>query len=69
MLTKEEYLKKIGETEETLKQKGLVLKFVGNSGYPDDEAEGWDVEYLDCDSVEVGLGCTCSAGGTLHDKL
>ncbi len=69
MLTKEEYLKKIGETEETLKAKGLTLKFIGQVGYSEEE-DGWDLEYIDqCNTVEVGMGCKCTAGGTLHDKL
>lgn len=70
MLTKEEYLKKIGETEESLKKKCLVLKFIGKTGYSDDEEDGWDLEYTDqCNTVEVGMGCKCAIGGTLHDKL
>ncbi|MGL5000999.1 MAG: hypothetical protein ACRC6J_04680 [Cetobacterium sp.] len=70
MLTKEEFLKKIGQTEEELKEKGLELMFIGEVGYGDGEDDGWDVVYIDpIQCVEVGLGCKCTVGGTLHDKL
>lgn len=70
MLTKEEYLKKIGSTEEELKAKGLEVVFVGQVGYDSDEEDGWDLEYIDpTKCVEVGMGCKCAVGGTLHDKL
>lgn len=69
MLTKEEFLKKIGQTEEELKSKGLELMFIGEVGY-DEEDDGWDVVYIDqSKDVEIGMGCKCSIGGTLHDKL
>lgn len=70
MLSKEEFLKKIGQTEEELKAKGLELKFIGEVGYGDDEDDGWEIVYIDptC-GVEVGMGCKCATGGTLHDKL
>ncbi|MGL6101144.1 MAG: hypothetical protein ACRCZ9_10480 [Fusobacteriaceae bacterium] len=68
MMTKEQYLTKIGKTEEALHTEGLELRFIGEIGYDDDD--GWEVIYRDqsCD-VEVGMGCKCSTGGTLHDKL
>ncbi len=70
MLTKEEFLKKIGQSEEELKAKGLELVFIGKVGYGDDEDDGWDVVYADPSGcVEVGMGCKCAVGGTLHDKL
>lgn len=70
MLTKEEFLKKIGQTEEDLAAKGLELNFIGEVGYGDDEDDGWEIVYKDPTScVEVGLGCKCATGGTLHNKL
>ena len=47
-----------------------VLMFIGEVGYGDDEDDGWDVVYIDPSKcVEVGMGCKCAVGGTLHDKL
>lgn len=70
MLTREEYLAKIGETEESLKAKGLELVFIGEVGYGEGEDDGWETQYIDPSKcVEVGMGCRCAVGGTLHDKL
>ncbi len=73
MLTKEEFLKKIGKTEEELKAEGLGVEFVGERGYGDED-DGWDTYFIDpagegC--VEIGLGCKCSFVplSGIHDKL
>lgn len=68
MMTKEQYLAKIGKTEEDLHAQGMELSFIGEVGYDDDD--GWEVVYKDqtC-AVEVGMGCKCATGGTLHNKL
>lgn len=69
MLSREDFLKKIGKTEEQLDKEGLELKFIGEVGYGDED-DGWDIVYKNPDcSVEVGMGCKCSTGGTLHNKL
>ncbi|MGL4935406.1 MAG: hypothetical protein ACRC51_08010 [Cetobacterium sp.] len=71
MLTKEEFLKKIGQSEEELKAKGLELMFIGEVGYGDED-DGWDVVYIDPSRcVEVGMGCKCSYVPlhSVHDKL
>lgn len=68
MLTKEDFLKKIGKSAEQLDKEGLELMFIGEVGYDDDD--GWDIVYKDpTKCVEVGFGCKCATGGTLHDKL
>lgn len=70
MLTKEQYLVKIGKTEEVLCKEGLELSFIGEVGYDDDD--GWEVVYMDqsC-SVEVGMGCKCATTSvnSIHTKL
>lgn len=74
MLSKEEYLKKIGLTEEQLKEKGMELKFIGEVGYSycGDDDDGWEVVYIDNSCrVEIGMGCKCSYSplNSVHDKL
>lgn len=70
MLTKQEYLTKIGKTEEILSNEGFELSFIGEVGYDDDD--GWEVVYKDqsC-SVEVGMGCKCTTldVNSVHTKL
>lgn len=70
MLTKEEYLKKIGKSEDQLDKEGMELSFIGEVGYDDDD--GWEVVYKDptC-SVEVGFGCKCTVlpVNAVHTKL
>ncbi len=61
----EEFLKKIGKTEEELKVNNQELvKF--DDGDPD--SDGWEVRYIDTTS-SIGLGCRCSESGTLHNKI
>lgn len=65
MLSREEYLKSIGKTEEKLVEEGLELvKY--DDGSP--EALGWEVRYKD-ETCTFSLGCPCSDSGTVHDKL
>ncbi len=65
-MTKDEFLKSIGKTEEQLKAEGKeVVKF--NDADPD--CPGWDVLYIDKDEVEILMGCKCSDIGSIHDKL
>lgn len=65
MLTKEEYLEKIGKNEEYLEKNGLeVVKY--DDGSPD--ALGWEIRYKD-NTCTFSLGCPCSDSGTVHDKL
>lgn len=70
MLTKEEYLEKIGKTEDELCKEGLELSFIGSVGYDDDD--GWEVVYKDptC-AIEVGFGCKCTVLSidAVHNKL
>jgi hypothetical protein len=65
-MTKEEFLKSIGTTDEILKTEGKeVVKF--DDGDP--ECIGWDVRYIDDECIEVILGCKCSDTGSIHTKL
>jgi len=66
-MTKDEFLKSIGTTEEKLKmEKKEVIKF--DDGDP--ECLGWEVRYIDeKQCIEVALGCKCSTSNNLHDKL
>jgi hypothetical protein len=71
MLTREEYLKKIGMTEEELAAKGLELHFIGEVGYPEGD-DGWEIEFKDPNRcVEVGMGCKCATIplSSVHEKL
>ncbi|MBC2856794.1 hypothetical protein H3N56_10105 [Cetobacterium sp. 2A] len=72
MLTKEEFLKKIGKTEDQLDKEGFELSFIGEIGYDEGEDDGWEVVYKDpTKCVEVGLGCKCSTFSlqSIHTKL
>jgi hypothetical protein len=66
-MTKEEFLKIMGTTEEKLKaEKKEVVKF--DDGDP--ECPGWEILYIDeRECVDVAMGCKCSISNTLHDKL
>ncbi len=65
-MTKEEFLKSIGKTEDILKAEGKeVVKF--DDGDP--ECLGWEVRYIDEENIEVILGCKCSDTGSIHTKL
>ena len=66
-MTKNEFLKSIGTTEEKLKaEKKEVIKF--DDGDP--ECLGWEVRYIDeKQCVDISMGCKCSISNTLHDKL
>ena len=44
MLTKEEFLKKIGKTEEDMEKDGMEV-VAYDDGFPD--SEGWEVRYKD----------------------
>ncbi len=65
MLTKEEFLKKIGKTEEALEKNGMEV-VAYDDGFPD--SEGWEIRYKD-ETCSIVLGCPCSDSGTVHDKL
>lgn len=65
MLTKDEFLKQIGKTEEGIKKEGLeVVKY--DDGSPD--SLGWELRYKD-ETCTFSLGCPCSDSGTVHDKI
>lgn len=64
-MTKEEFLKKIGKSEEELAELGQELVAM-DDGSPD--CEGWEIRYID-KTMSVGLGCRCSESGTLHNKF
>lgn len=65
MLSKEEYLKKIGKSEEELAKQELELVQY-DDGSPD--SEGWEIRYID-KTCTLTLGCPCSDSGTFHNKL
>jgi hypothetical protein len=60
MLTRDEYLKKIGHTDESLLEKGLEVVFIGEVGYLDGDDDGWDTYYI------PPKNCLC---GTVHTSL
>lgn len=60
MLTREEYLVKIGASEDELKRRGLEVVFIGEVGYPEGEDDGWDTHYISPKQY-------CC--GTIHHKL
>lgn len=66
MMTKEEFLRAEGTTEEKLKVEGKeVVRF--DDGDP--ECCGWDIRYIDKEDIFISLGCKCSDTGSIHDKL
>jgi len=66
-MTREEFLKSIGTTEEKLKEKKQEVVKIDDG---DPECLGWEVRYIDeKKSVEVALGCKCSTSNNLHNKL
>lgn len=64
-MTKEEFLKKIGRSEEEIIEAGQELV-----AFDDDspDCDGWEVRYKD-KSTSIGLGCRCSESGTLHKSI
>lgn len=71
MLTKEEFLRKIGKSEEQLDKEGFELDFIGEVGYIEED-DGWDINYKDpTKQVDISLGCKCATlpFQSVHDKL
>ncbi|MGL5049230.1 MAG: hypothetical protein ACRC6A_06125 [Fusobacteriaceae bacterium] len=71
MLTKEQFLTKIGKTEEQLNKEGFELDFIGEVGYMEED-DGWDVNYKDpTKHVDISLGCKCATIQlqSIHEKL
>ncbi len=66
MMTREEFLRSEGTTEEILKSQGKeIVKFDdGDPGCP-----GWEIRYIDKEDVFISLGCKCSDTGSIHSKL